>query len=238
MTEHTQGALLTTLQSIAREVEGARAWSETSRALAEEARVATVFGSARAARGRPGYEMARELGVALTDLGWMTVTGGGPGIMQAVRDGSGETSSRAVRVEIAGEEPETVLDPDRSITVGTFALRKLLMTHDIDALFVFPGGVGTFDELYEVLVHHDTDRLSRFPIVLMQPRGDRLWDAWLNFMEEHLVSSGLVSPSVMKGLIVAQSVEQALAAVEEGPPPASGEHGHGATRADAERRSA
>ncbi|MCS0636939.1 LOG family protein [Streptomyces sp. LP05-1] len=239
MTEHTKGVLLTTLQSIAHEVETARTWSEASRALADE-RVATVFGSARATRGEPAYAMAQELGAALAARRWTTVTGGGPGIMQAARDGSGETLSRAVRVKIAGEEPETVLDPARSITVATFALRKLLLTHDIDALFVFPGGVGTLDELYEVLVHHDTDRLDRFPVVLMQPPGVTLWTAWLDFMEEQLVSTGLVSPSVLKELVVAESVAEALAAVEEREPPAGDwrTYDRGGALPDAERRSA
>ncbi|MQS05755.1 LOG family protein [Streptomyces alkaliphilus] len=237
----TERMLVPTLQLIASEVESARTWSEASRSPSPE-RVATVFGSARTPRGEPAYEMARELGAALAGRRWTTVTGGGPGIMQAVRDGSGEFHSRAVRVEIAGEEPETVLDPSRTITVGTFAIRKLLMIHDIDALFVFPGGVGTFDELYEVLVHHDTYRLEPFPVVLMQPPGARLWNAWLGFMEEHLVRPGLVTPSLVKGLVVAESVEEALEAVAQ--PPARGgsdrmgERRHGEARNTVEWRSA
>jgi uncharacterized protein (TIGR00730 family) len=162
--------------------------------------------------------MARELGAALAERGWAAVTGGGPGIMQAVRDGNGETLSRAVRIEIAGEEPDTVLDSTRSITVSTFAMRKLLLTHDIDALFVFPGGVGTFDELFEVLVHQDTDRLRLFPVILMQPEGVRLWDAWLRFMDEHLVQTGLANASVMSHLAIAERVEDALALAKAFPP--------------------
>ncbi|MGW5113959.1 LOG family protein [Streptomyces noursei] len=216
-TARTRSALLTTLHSLAGEVDGAREWSQTSRTMAP-ARVATVFGSARAERDEPAYQMARELGAALAARRWTTVTGGGPGIMQAVRDGSGTTLSRAVRIEIPGEVPDTVLDEDRSLTVGTFALRKLLLTHDIDALFVFPGGVGTFDELFEVLVHHDTDRLDRFPVVLVQPEGTGLWQAFVQFVQAHLVDAGLASPTVVKELVVAESVEAALAAVGAHPP--------------------
>ncbi|MEU6501857.1 LOG family protein [Streptomyces californicus] len=213
MTQHIDNGLVAVLQSLAHEVETAREWSQASQTLAQE-RVATVFGSARTRRGEPAYTLAYELATALAAAKWTTITGGGPGIMQAARDGSGEGLSRAVRVEIPGEEPDTVLDPSRSITVATFALRKLLLTHDIDALFVFPGGVGTFDELYEVLVHQDTNRLAWFPVVLMQPAGESLWSAWLEFMEKHLVSTGLASSSVIKRLVVAESVEEALAAAE------------------------
>ncbi|GAA2640365.1 LOG family protein [Streptomyces axinellae] len=220
VTGTTTGGLVSALRSLTKEVETARNWSEVSRELAQE-RVATVFGSARVSREEPAYAMARDLGAALAAGGWTTVTGGGPGIMQAARDGSGESLSRAVRVEIPGEEPETFLDPARSITVATFALRKLLLTHDIDALFVFPGGVGTFDELYEVLVHQDTNRLERFPVVLMQPPGGELWSAWLEFMDEHLVRTGLASSWVTGDLVVAGSVDEAVAAVEKRHPAAT-----------------
>lgn len=214
MKKHFRNGLDTALQSLAAETESAQAWSDVSRAMAQE-RVVTVFGSARTQRGQGSYEIAVELGAALAKRRWTAVTGGGPGIMQAVRDGNGDTLSRAVRIEIPGEEPETVLDPTRSITVGTFALRKLLLTHDIDALFVFPGGIGTFDELFEVLVHQDTGRLKWFPIVLIQPEGVRLWDAWLQFMDEHLVQAGLVNASVFSLLTVAETVEDALAWAEK-----------------------
>lgn len=198
---------------IAAEIDAVRSWSKVSRSMGHQ-RIVTVFGSARTERGEPAYEMARELGASLAEREWVAVTGGGPGIMQAVRDGNGEALSRAVRMEIVGEVPETVLDPQRSITVGTFAIRKLLLTHDIDALFVFPGGVGTFDELFEVLVHQDTDRLDWFPVILMQPEGVRMWDAWLRFMDEHLIRSGLVNASVMAHIAIADSVEKALALVD------------------------
>jgi uncharacterized protein (TIGR00730 family) len=209
MREQVGGRLGMALQAIAAELEIVQAWSRASRSM-EHKRIVSVFGSARTQRGQPSYEMARQLGSAFAERGWIAVTGGGPGIMQAVRDGNGGSLSRAVRIEIAGEEPETVLDPERSITVGTFAMRKLLLTHDIDALFVFPGGVGTFDELFEVLVHQDTDRLGWFPMILMQPKGLRLWDAWLRFMDEHLVRPGLVDATIMSNLTIAESVEDAL----------------------------
>jgi uncharacterized protein (TIGR00730 family) len=217
MREHAGDRLGMALQAIAAEVEIVQSWSRVSRSMGQK-RIVTVFGSARTERGQPSYEMARQLGAALAERGWAAVTGGGPGIMQAVRDGNGGSLSRAVRIEIAGEEPETVLDPARSITVGTFAMRKLLLTHDIDALFVFPGGVGTFDELFEVLVHQDTDRLGRFPVILMQPDGVHLWDAWLRFMDEQLVRPGLVSASVMANLAIAENVEDALAIAEASAP--------------------
>lgn len=216
MTEPTESRLSAALHAIAGELEVVRAWSHLARSAGHE-RIVSVFGSARTRRGDPSYEMAQELGAALALRGWSAVTGGGPGIMQAVRDGNGDVLSRAVRIEIAGEEPDTVLDATRSITVSTFAIRKLLLTHDIDALFVFPGGVGTFDELFDVLVQQDTGRLGRFPVVLMQPNGVEMWRAWLQFMEEHLVRPGLISPSVMSNLVIADSVEAALSIVDETP---------------------
>lgn len=209
MNKQAPVGLVTALEAIAAEVEAAQSWSRVCRAIGQE-RVVSVFGSARSRRGEPAYEMARQLGAALAERGWAAITGGGPGIMQAVRDGNGQKLSRAVRIEIAGEEPDTVLDSTRTITVSTFAMRKVLLTHDIDALFVFPGGVGTFDELFEVLVHQDTDRLHRFPVILLQPPGVGLWNAWIQFVDDHLIHTGLVSESVMSHVVIAKRVDEAI----------------------------
>ncbi len=203
--------LVAALESLAAEVDIASKWHHVSRSLGH-AGSASVFGSARTRRGEPAYELARELGSELAARGWIVVTGGGPGIMQAARDGSGESQSRAVRIDIPGEEPETHLDTTRAITVATFALRKLLLIHDIDVLFVFPGGVGTLDELFEVLVQQDTGMLLPMPIVLVEPPGGRLWDALLRFLAEHLLATGLASPSILDNVAVARSVAEALGA--------------------------
>lgn len=197
------------LKSIATEAELARKWHETSRGLGQQ-RFATVFGSARVSKGDTSYDMARQLGGGLAGEGWAVLTGGGPGIMQAVRDGSGDHHSRAVRIEIAGEEPDTVLDSSRSITVASFALRKILLIHEIDVLFVFPGGVGTFDELLEVLVHQDTSQIRTVPVVLIEPEGAQIWSAWLRFMYEHLVEEGYVNATVFESVRVVKTVAEAL----------------------------
>ena len=98
----------------------------------------SVFGSARTRPPERLYDLARQLGAAIAQQHWLAMTGGGPGIMQAVRDGCGPDASLAACIEIPGEVPDTILAPDRSITVSSFALRKALLTHDIDGCVFHP----------------------------------------------------------------------------------------------------
>ncbi len=178
------------LDQIARDLDHIDRWVHRASSREANACVGTVFGSARTQRGSENFVMAEKLGAQLAAAGWVILTGGGPGIMQAIRDGAGAERSRSVRIEIAGEEPETALDPSRSITVESFALRKLLLIQGVDAIWTFPGGVGTMDELFEVLVLQDTHRLDPIPIVLVEPERSTYWQAWLRFVEDALVVPG------------------------------------------------
>lgn len=207
--EEVLSALDSNLGYIARDLVSAKAWLSGGRKSPSQA-LGTVFGSARTDRSADTYSLARELGRLLALHGWTVLTGGGPGIMQAIRDGAGHECSQAVRIEIAGEEPETALDSTRSITVESFALRKLLLVWGVQALWVFPGGVGTMDELFEVLVLQDTARLNRFPVVLVEPQSSTYWSTWLNFVEVELISRGLASRTVLNTVKRVTSAQQAL----------------------------
>lgn len=205
-----QGVAEQPLATIARDLEHIEQWGHYKQWTNGSARVATVFGSARTLRGSVTYAMARELGESLADADWLVVTGGGPGIMQAVRDGAGELRSRAVRIEIPGERPETTLDVSRSITVESFALRKSLLIHGVDAIWAFPGGVGTMDELFEVLVLQDTGQIPVIPITLVEPAHSGYWAAWTSFVQKGLIEQRLVGEDILDKVVRVTSVSDAL----------------------------
>lgn len=198
------------LEQIARDLEHINCWVERAQERTGATRVGTVFGSARAARNSGSFTMAEHLGAELAKSGWVVLTGGGPGIMQAIRDGVGAERSRAVRIEIDGEHPETALDPSRSITVESFALRKLLLIQGVDAIWAFPGGVGTMDELFEVLVLQDTHRLRPIPITLVEPEGSTYWGSWLQFVKDALIASGMVSEQILTPVRLVTSINAAV----------------------------
>ncbi len=203
------------LDQIARDLVHLDTWADSARWHNQGLKMGTVFGSARTAPASPTYSLAESLGAALVDNGWVVITGGGPGVMQAVRDGAGEERSRAVRIDIEGEIPETTLDASRSVTVESFALRKVMLIQGVDAIWALPGGVGTMDELFEVLVLQDTKRLPIRPVVLVEPPESTYWKSWFHFMEESLIAGGMVSPEILTHVHRATTVDEALARVEE-----------------------
>src|SRR5690606_24098418 len=116
-------------------------------------RKVTVFGSARTPPGDPVYEMARLFGEKLAESGYMVITGGGGGIMQAVNEGAGPEHSFGVNIRLPFEEkanPVSEGNP-RFINYKYFFNRKVAFLKESDAIALFPGGFGTLDEAMETL---------------------------------------------------------------------------------------
>lgn len=173
-------------------------------------RLGAIYGSARTSGGSTAYRAANALGMELANRGWTVATGGGPGIMEAVQSGVGECQSMAVRTDIPGEEIDSRLCPSQVITLETFMLRKLLLTEEMDAIWVFPGGVGTMDELFEVLVLQDTNRISNYPKVLVDPEDGGYWKCWRTFIFDHLIDKGFVDADIMDNIFFVNGVDDAL----------------------------
>ena len=119
------------------------------RALSFVGPCVTVFGSARFHEGHPYYELGREVGNALSHLGFTVMTGGGPGLMEAANRGAKEAGGHSVSCNIAlgtEETPNAYLD--RSVTVRHFFVRKVLLFKYSYGFVALPGGFGTMDELF------------------------------------------------------------------------------------------
>ncbi len=138
------------------------------RALSFVGPCVTVFGSARFPEGHPYYDLGREVGRSLSDLGFTVMTGGGPGLMEAANRGAKEAGGLSVSCNItlgAEEEPNSYLD--HSVTVRYFFVRKVLLFKYSYGFVALPGGFGTMDELFEALTLVQTGKIKSFPIVLM-----------------------------------------------------------------------
>ena len=127
----------------------------------------TVFGSARFKEGDPYYSAARNFGRKIADLGFTTMTGGGPGIMEAANRGAFESGGKSVGCNI--HLPfEQKINPylTKSITFEHFFVRKVLLVKYSYAFIILPGGFGTMDEFFEILTLVQTKTVTNFPIVL------------------------------------------------------------------------
>jgi uncharacterized protein (TIGR00730 family) len=160
-------------------------------------RKVTVFGSARTERDEPVYAMARDFGTKLAESGYMVITGGGGGIMQAVNEGAGPEHSFGVNIRLPFEQkPNPVLEGNpRLITYKYFFNRKVAFLKEADAVALFPGGFGTLDEAMETLTLVQTGKRNPLPLVLVDEPGGTYWTAWVRFLEEEMLARGYISAS-------------------------------------------
>lgn len=166
----------------------------------------TVFGSARFKEDHPAYQQAREVGAALSRIGFTVMTGGGPGIMEAANRGAFEARGFSVGCNI--ELPfEQKANPylHRYVTMKYFFVRKVLLVKYSYAFVVCPGGFGTMDELFEALTLIQTGKIHDFPVVIL---GKEYWEGMLTFMETMAVS-GTISQEDRDLLFVTDSVDEA-----------------------------
>ena len=150
----------------------------------------TVFGSARTAPDDAAYQCAWRLGTWLGRAGLPVLTGGGPGIMEAVNRGAREADGISVGLNIELPYEQT---PNPHLThrlhFHHFSTRKLMLTRYSRGFVVFPGGFGTTDELLELLVAFHTERSARHPMVLVD---STFWSGLLTWFAEQLGSRQLI----------------------------------------------
>ena len=175
-----------------------------------------VFGSARTRRDSPVYEMARALSAAMAERGWMTVSGAGPGIMEASAKGAGRDQTLGVNIELPFEQfanqfidAETML-----VAMQHFFTRKVAMTRPSNAFAIFPGGLGTMDETFEVLTLLHTGKSSPAPVVLMDSPDGTFWRQWSAFVENAITADGYIDVNDLCLVRCCTSVDDAVAEIE------------------------
>ena len=172
----------------------------------------TVFGSARFPPGHEYYELARQVGGALTDIGFTVMTGGGPGIMEAANRGAREAGGRSIGCNIllpSEQKPNAYLD--RVVTFDYFFVRKVMLVKYSYAFVVMPGGVGTMDELFESFTLIQTHKIAEFPVVLM---GRAYWRDLLELLDG-MVAAKTIDAADLHYLLVTDSVDEAMAHIRK-----------------------
>jgi uncharacterized protein (TIGR00730 family) len=178
-------------------------------ALAELGPAISVFGSARTTPEHPSYALAEEAGRKLAEAGFAVITGGGPGIMEAANKGASEAGGVSVGLGI--ELPfESGLNAwvDVGINFRYFFARKTMFVKYAQGFVVLPGGLGTFDELFEALTLVQTQKVTSFPIVLM---GVDYWSGLLAWMRDTVLAEGKINPQDLDMVTLTDDVEEAVA---------------------------
>ena len=179
------------------------------------AKKVTIFGSARTPQDHPLSLLAAEVARALVTQGWMVITGAGPGIMEAASRGAGREATIGVNIELPfehGTNPYVDLDTNH-VAMTHFFTRKVVMTRSSQAFIALPGGVGTMDEIFEVLTLLYTGKTDPAPVLLLDTPGDTFWARWSSFMQESIIDEGYLSPGDAVAYVHCQSVGAAMAEV-------------------------
>jgi len=172
----------------------------------------TVFGSARTRPEEKAYVMARQLGENLAAAGYMVITGGGPGIMQAVHEGAGTQYSFGVNIQLPFEQQSNPLmdgDP-KNISYKYFFNRKVAFLAKSDAIVLFPGGFGTHDEGMETLTLVQTGKRNPLPLILVDEPGGTYWSGWVKFIRNELLAGGYISESDLHLFELVEDLDEAV----------------------------
>ena len=179
--------------------------------LAELPRAVSVFGSARTSRDAPEYATGRALGAALADAGWAVITGGGPGVMEAVNRGASEAGGLSVGLGIELPFEQSLNDwVDLGLNFRYFFARKTMFVKYAQAFVILPGGFGTMDELFEILTWAQLG-LHAKPVALLNVNG--FFDPLLAWVD-HLTAEGFVQARHRQLLLTADGVPDLFARLD------------------------
>lgn len=172
----------------------------------------TVFGSARFKEEHKYYQAAMQFGKRIAELGFTTMTGGGPGIMEAANRGAFEHGGQSVGVNI--QLPfEQHANPwvHKSFTLNYFFIRKVLLVKYSYAFIIMPGGWGTMDELFETLTLIQTKVINDFPVVIYGREYHKPLLEYIHLMEKE----GTISPEDMNLLLVTDNIDEAMLHIQK-----------------------
>jgi len=181
---------------------------ETGFATLSGLRAVSVFGSARTARDEQQYRSAREVARRLGEEGYAIITGGGPGIMEAANRGAADAGVRSVGLGIDLPQEEGLNEwVDLPLQFHYFFTRKVMFVRYARAFVVFPGGFGTFDELFEAATLRQTGKVRWFPIVLF---GSDYWEGLVRWLDQKVRAEGKISDEDWRMIEVTDDPERVV----------------------------
>lgn len=175
----------------------------------------SIFGSARTKPDNEYYQMAEEIAAKLVRHGYGVVTGGGPGIMEAGNKGAQSENGKSVglNIELPHEQGNNIyIDPDKIISFDYFFVRKVMFVKYSQGFIVMPGGFGTLDELFEAITLIQTNKIGRFPIVLV---GTEFWGGLLDWVKGTMLSFGNISATDLDLINLVDTPTEAVRVIDE-----------------------
>ncbi len=171
----------------------------------------SIFGSARTKPDDKYYKIADELAFKICNKGYGVITGRGPGIMEAANKGANRAGGKSIGLNINlpfQQSHNEYIDSDKNLDFNYFFTRKLMFVKYAQGFVVLPGGFGTLDEFFEALTLIQTNKIAKFPIVLMSKN---FWGGLLSWIEETLLeANNNINAVDMDLFFLADTVDEAV----------------------------
>lgn len=175
----------------------------------------SIFGSARTKPENKYFLLAEEIAFQLTQKGYGIITGGGPGIMEAGNKGAKRAGGISVGLNIFlpfEQSSNPYIDQDKLITFDYFFVRKVMFIKYSQGFIVLPGGFGTLDELFEALTLIQTQKIGKFPIVLV---GKKYWTGLFDWIKNTMLEEEKnISPEDLNLFSIVDSSEEAVKVID------------------------
>ena len=172
----------------------------------------SIYGSAQVKSDDEIYKNAEEIAYRLGKMGFSIITGGGPGVMEAANKGAMRAGVNSIGLNIILPEQQALNTfTTKTLTFNHFFVRKVMLVKYATAFIIMPGGLGTLDELTEILTLIQTHKIKPFPVVLFN---SMYWEGFLNWLENTVLLKGLISEKDFNLLRVSDKPEEVAQTVQ------------------------
>lgn len=180
--------------------------------LSKVGKAVSVFGSSRTPPNSRYYKLAEEVAYLLAKEGYAVITGSGPGIMEASNKGARRAKGLSIglNIQIPMEQKSNPY-VDTLLDFHYFFIRKVMFVKYAKAFVIMPGGYGTLDEFTEAINLIQTQRISKFPVVIL---GSEYWKGMLDWLKEKVLKEGNISRKDLEIFTVVDKPKDVVRAIK------------------------
>lgn len=175
----------------------------------------SIFGSARTKPDNRYYQLAEDIAYGLTQHGYGVISGGGPGIMEAANKGAKRGGGKSVGLNIVlpfEQHSNPYIDRDKCINFDFFFVRKVMFVKYSQGFIIMPGGFGTFDEFFEAITLIQTEKIMKFPLVLV---GKDYWQGLVDWIKAKVLDDQHnINPEDLDMIRLVDTAEEAVREIE------------------------
>ncbi|WP_291870335.1 TIGR00730 family Rossman fold protein [Maribacter sp.] len=174
----------------------------------------SIFGSARTKENNEYYQLAIRIAKSIADAGYGVITGGGPGIMEAGNKGAHLAGGTSVglNIDLPFEQHDNpYIDNDKSLDFDYFFVRKVMFVKYSQGFVVMPGGFGTLDELFEAITLIQTNKIEKFPIILV---GSKFWTGLIDWVKNTMLTEGNISAKDLDLIQIVDTEDEVVSIID------------------------